>query len=61
MKKVLCKILGHKYAIEKKYKFNCQKLTCTRCNSKFAINHNVEIILPWDKEFEALHENTRFN
>ena len=53
---IKCKIFGHKYKVEKQFKFNCQKLTCTRCNKKFAINHNLQIILPWDKEFEMLHE-----
>ena len=38
------------------YKFsdNMQKIKCRHCNKKFAINHDLRAILPWDSDFEDM-------
>lgn len=56
MKNILCYLFGHKYQAIKKLSFNCHKLKCKRCDKKFAINHDMKVVLEWDLELEQLHE-----
>ena len=54
MKRLLCKILGHKYFAIAKPKGSSGKgvrwLKCSRCKGNFAINDRVKVIVPMNFE-----------
>lgn len=51
-----CLFGKHKYKITRKISDNIQELTCTRCNKEFGINHDVQAVLPLDKELKDAHD-----
>lgn len=56
-----CFFWKHDYEMDYKFSDNMQKIKCHHCNKKFAINHDLRAILPWDIDFEdmvkLLHED----
>ena len=51
----LCGLLGHRYVKERNLSKECRKIGCTRCSRKWAMNRAIEILIPWDDEFEELY------
>lgn len=51
-----CFIFGHKYKFVERISDQSDKVECTRCGKLFAINYNVRVILPWDRELEKFYE-----
>ena len=59
-KKLLCKLLNHKLIVVWSSKYSAsQKLYCRRCKRYYAINHDVEVFLPWDYSFELMKNNKK--
>lgn len=60
MKKLICKIFGHKYYVYAKPKESwatgIRWLKCHRCPGDFALNDNVKALLPMDFELHDLHK-----
>ena len=60
MKKIICKLLGHKYYVYAKPKENLGNgvrwLKCKRCRKDFVINNSIKTLLPMDFELKDLHE-----
>lgn len=52
IKRIKCKVFGHRYTTDIFYDSNVQKLKCLRCGKYFGINHSVKSILDWDQELE---------
>ena len=53
MKKIICKIFGHKLKVIDTYlNGTCQKLYCERCRRYYGINHSVKAFITWDSELE---------
>lgn len=57
MKRLICKILGHKYTLFRKVTPTIRELKCKRCNEKFAMTDDCKYILPLDNELEAMHNH----
>ena len=55
MKKIICKILGHKYKLLRKISNTIVEVKCARCNSEFGMNSDTQSILPLDGELKTLH------
>ena len=60
MKKLLCKILGHKYYIyaipKEEWGKNVKWLHCERCYKSFAMHDGVRALLPMDVDLMKMHE-----
>ena len=55
MRKLICKILGHKYKLLRKISNTIVEVKCDRCKSEFGMNSDIESILPLDGELKTLH------
>ena len=56
IRKIICRLKGHKYYVIKEYSPTVRKLGCSICKSKFGMNDRVKAVIPWDSELEELHE-----
>ena len=54
-KRIICYVFGHVYAVEKKLNLRARKLTCKRCNSKFAMHDPTKSVVAWNNEIEELY------
>lgn len=54
-KKVICYVLGHEYAVEKQLNLSARKLTCKRCNAKFAMHDTTKSVVAWNDEIEQMY------
>lgn len=54
-KKIICYVIGHDYVVEKKLNLRARKLTCKRCNAKFAMHDPTRSVVAWNNEFEELY------
>lgn len=57
MKKLICKIFGHRYRILRNVSPTIQELKCDRCKTEFGMNHDARVILPMDDELRRLHKD----
>lgn len=55
MKKLFCFLFGHKYKLFMRINKNIDEIYCKRCGKEFAINHELKILLPLDKDLLNLH------
>jgi len=55
MKRILCKLLGHKYGYVARLSPQAHMLACHRCQKRFAMNTDVKVLLDWDLELEDLY------
>ena len=55
MKRILCKLLGHKYKLLRKISNTIVEVKCDRCKAEFGMNSDVKSILPLDGELQTLH------
>ena len=51
---LICAARGHRYVVEKRLSDRCRKVGCTRCGKSWAMNDDVQSLLPWDDEFEQM-------
>ncbi len=56
MKKLICKLFGHKYIRIRKINFDIEKVFCERCLSEFGIHHGLKTILPLDNDLRNAHK-----
>lgn len=50
MKKLICKIFGHKYKVSRRINAEITELFCHRCKDQFVIHTGVKTLLPLDME-----------
>lgn len=59
MKKLLCRIFGHKFYVYAKPTESCAEgirwLRCYRCGFDYVINDKLRILLPMDFEIQDTH------
>lgn len=55
MNKLICRLIGHRYFVVKRFSIDCRKVGCSRCLKSWAMNDSVKAFLPWDSDFDALH------
>jgi len=59
IKKILCKIFGHKYYVFAKpaesWGNGIRWIKCSRCGADFAVNDRVKTLLPMDFEIKDMH------
>ena len=55
MRKLLCKIFGHKYKLLRKVTPLIREIECTRCKRQFGMHDEVKTILPLDNELRYAH------
>jgi hypothetical protein len=56
IKRIKCLIGLHKYYVLIHLTKCCRKLGCRHCNKEFAMNDNLQVIVPWDDEFEEIYK-----
>jgi hypothetical protein len=56
MKKIICKIFGHKYRLLRIISPYTRELKCERCKREFGMNDEAKAVLPLDFELRNLHE-----
>lgn len=56
MKRILCWIFGHRYALVKKLTPYSRKVGCVRCRCAWGMNDDARALIPWDSELEGLYE-----
>jgi hypothetical protein len=56
MKKLICKIFGHKYKLHRKITSSIREVKCTRCKQLFGMNDDIQTILPLDWELKFAHD-----
>lgn len=56
MKKILCRLFGHRYKVTKRISRSIAELKCKRCSCEFGINTDAQALLPLDNELRELHE-----
>lgn len=56
MKRIICFLFNHKYALKREVSIGIREIYCKRCNSEFAMNDFLGTVLPMDPEFRRLHE-----
>jgi hypothetical protein len=54
---LLCLLLGHKYAIVRRYSATQRRVCCERCGNQWAMNDEVQGLLTWDGEFAELYKD----
>jgi phage FluMu protein Com len=55
MRKIICKISGHKYKLLRKISNTIVEVKCDRCKNEFGMNSDAQTILPLDGELKTLH------
>lgn len=50
---IVCRLIGHKYTIVKRYSPAVRKLQCTRCKEYFGMNDHVSALMSWDGDLET--------
>ncbi len=53
--RLLCAVAGHRYTVERRLSAEARKVRCPRCGQAWAMHDWLEVILPWDADFEALY------
>lgn len=56
IKRLICKLFGHKYRLHRKITNTIREVGCKRCKQLFAMNDSVKALVPMDGEFLNLHE-----
>jgi len=56
MNKVLCIFFGHKYFLAQKLNNESRRVCCKRCSKSFAINDNIQAVVPWGADFHEMYE-----
>lgn len=56
MKKILCKIFGHKYSVSRNVSPTIRELSCERCSKEFGMNDEFSMVLPLDKDLKEAHD-----
>lgn len=51
----LCWFFGHEYYELVRFSSHARKLGCLKCPKQFAMNDDVQALLPWDADFEKLY------
>lgn len=57
VKRLLCAVFEHKYRVIRYFTANTRQVGCARCKRSWAMNDEVRVLLPWDKELEDLHRS----
>lgn len=57
MKRLLCFLLGHRYAVVKEFGHGQRMVACKRCRNRWAMHDGVKSFLPWDDEFTQLYSD----
>lgn len=60
MKKIVCKLFGHKYKLFRNVSPTIRELECERCKKIFGMNDDAKVVLPMDFELWNLHNNILF-
>jgi len=55
VKRIICLLLGHKYYRVKKLGYQSELVGCNRCGKFYGMNHDVRVILPFDKDLYGLY------
>lgn len=55
--KLICFLIHHKYEKHQPLSRDSDMIICNRCQSKWAMNHSLKIILPWDSDLEDMYKN----
>ncbi len=55
IRRLLCRLLGHRYVIVRRFSHTARKLRCLRCGEAFAMHDLLRALLPWDGEFDELY------
>lgn len=53
---LICLFKGHNFYLIERLSKDIQKLGCKRCKKLFAKNDWVQLILPWDSDFEDMYK-----
>jgi hypothetical protein len=53
--KFLCLLFGHKYVATIIFSSHARKIRCKCCMKAWAMNDDVQILLPWDSELAELY------
>jgi hypothetical protein len=59
MKKIICRLLGHRYRLTRRITHSIAELECKRCQSEFGINTDVRALVPLNDELRQLHRDLK--
>lgn len=59
LKAVICFFKGHPIYSLVWLSERCEKVRCRRCDRLFAVNHEMQAMLPWGPEFEEFYDKWR--
>lgn len=61
MKKLFCRIFGHKYRVVQKFTgLTSLRIKCVRCGGDWGISYSAKAIIPWDLELEEMYKRFGF-
>lgn len=58
---IVCAFRGHKYRIVQTFGAQTRRVCCKRCYGDWAMNDELQCLLPWDEDFEELYRGMGFN
>lgn len=56
MKKLICRLLGHRYKYKRMITDAIHEMECTRCKEEFGVNTDKRTVLRMDDELREIHE-----
>ena len=57
LSETLCFVFGHNYILKRKITRSIREVACVYCEKEFAMNDELQTLLPLDDEFRRLHND----
>ena len=57
---IKCVLFGHTYILHRKVNSYVREMKCKKCDKKFAMNDDMQTLLPLDYELQKLHTEMIF-
>lgn len=55
LKRIICRIIGHKYRLLRRFSAVERKISCDRCGRTWGMHDTARALVPWDSDLDALH------
>jgi len=56
IRKLLCVVLGHRYALIRRLSHDARHIGCLRCRQQWGMHDSLRILLPWDSDLAAIYD-----
>ncbi|MFW6014800.1 MAG: hypothetical protein ACOCRK_00010 [bacterium] len=55
--KIKCLFGGHELVSVEKISFQSEKMRCVNCCKEFAVNHFLDLVIPWDEKVNEFYRD----